>query len=130
MPLGRVILFAKDVASLGAYYRDVLGFEPKPTDLASDEWMLFDTGGAELALHRVPDPWNADIKIADPPDVRHGSPHKVVFFVDDVAETRDGLVARGAVVLDNEHLNPPGRLLRCDFVDVEGNIFQITGPDD
>jgi hypothetical protein len=24
--------------------------------------------------------------------------------------------------------NPPGELVRCDFVDVEGNVFQISGP--
>jgi catechol 2,3-dioxygenase-like lactoylglutathione lyase family enzyme len=130
MQLGRVILFAKDVPRLGAFYRHVLGVEPKPTEFPSDEWMLFDTGGAELALHRVPEPWNADIEIADPPDPRHGSPHKIVFVVDDVAAARDELAARGAVVLENEHLNPPGRLLRCDMLDLEGNVFQVTGRDD
>jgi catechol 2,3-dioxygenase-like lactoylglutathione lyase family enzyme len=128
MRLGRVILFAKDVARLGAFYRDVLGFAAVETGHEAAEWMLLETGGAELALHRVPDPWNAGIEITDPPSVRHASPHKPVFVVDDLRAIRDRLLARGVVALDTGPANPPGELLRCDFVDLEGNVFQISGP--
>ncbi len=92
--LGRVILFAKDVRRLGAFYQDVLGLSVIATDHDPDEWLLLDTGGAELALHRVPDPWNAGLEITDPPQPRHGSPHKAVFVVDDVVATREQLLAR------------------------------------
>jgi predicted enzyme related to lactoylglutathione lyase len=126
--LGRVILFAKDVPRLGAFYQDVVGFTAIATDRDPDEWLVLDTGGAELALHRVPDPWNAGVEIADPPEPRHGSPHKPVFVVDDIVATRERLLARGVVALDTGPVNPPGQLVRCDFVDAEGNIFQISGP--
>jgi catechol 2,3-dioxygenase-like lactoylglutathione lyase family enzyme len=130
MRLARVIMFAKDVARLGAFYTDVVGFSVVASEHDPREWLLLDTGGAELALHRVPDPWNGEIEITDPPAVRHGSPHKPVFVVDDVAETREQLVARGVVALDAGPVNPTGQLVRCDFVDVEGNVFQIAGPSD
>jgi catechol 2,3-dioxygenase-like lactoylglutathione lyase family enzyme len=129
MRLGRVILFAKDVSSLGAFYRDVLGLAAVETTHDPAEWTVLATGGAELALHRVPDPWNAELEITDPPAVRHGSPHKPVFVVDDLLATRDRLLACGVVALDTGPANPPGRLLRCDFVDPEGNVFQVSGPD-
>jgi catechol 2,3-dioxygenase-like lactoylglutathione lyase family enzyme len=128
MHLGRVILFAKDVSRLGDFYREVMGFAAVATEHDSDEWLLLDTGGAELALHRVPDPWNEAIEITDPPAVRHGSPHKPVFVVEDLVATRDRLLARGVVALDPGVVNPPGRLVRCDFVDAEGNVFQVSGP--
>jgi catechol 2,3-dioxygenase-like lactoylglutathione lyase family enzyme len=123
-----VILFAKDVRRLGAFYQEVLGLSAIATDHDPDEWLLLDTGGAELALHRVPDPWNAGLEVTDPPEPRHGSPHKPVFVVDDVVAAREHLLARGVVALDSGPENPPGRLVRCDFVDVEGNIFQVSGP--
>jgi catechol 2,3-dioxygenase-like lactoylglutathione lyase family enzyme len=125
-----VILFAKDVARLGAFYTDVVGFTAVETEHDPREWLLLDTGGVELALHRVPDPWNGEIEVTEPPAVRHGSPHKPVFVVDDVVATRERLLALGVVALDTGPVNPPGRLVRCDFVDVEGNVFQISGPAD
>lgn len=128
MRLGRVIPFAKDAPRLGAFYQDVLGLTAIATEHDPDEWVLLDTGGAELALHRVPDPGNAGIAITDPPEPRHGLPHKPVFVVDDVVATRERLLARGVVALDTGPVNPPGRLVRCDFVDVEGNTFQISSP--
>ncbi len=126
MKLSRAILFAKDATQLSAFYRDVLGLQELPSEHPPEEWRAFGTGGSELALHRIPAPWNADVEIDDPPTVRHSSPHKLVFVVDDVAKARDDLVGRGVKPLDHGRLNPPGELLRCDFVDPEGNVFQLA----
>ncbi len=128
LKLTRSILFAKDVTRLASFYRKALGLRELETEHPTEEWTLFDTGGAQLALHRIPDPWNADIEITDPPRVREGSPHKLVFEVDDMPKWRDALVAAGAISLDSERSNPPGEQLRHDFCDPEGNVFQISLP--
>ena len=116
------------VTSLARFYRKALGLRELETEHPAEEWTLFETGGAQLALHRIPDPWNADIEITDPPRVREGSPHKLVFEVDDIPKWRDALVADGAIAIDSERANPPSELLRHDFSDPKGNVFQITLP--
>ncbi len=122
----RSILFAKDVTRLARFYSEALELRELETEHPPEEWTLLDTGGAQLALHRIPDPWRADVEITDPPRVREGSPNKLVFQVDDIPKWRDALVARGAVAIDSTRANPPGELVRHDFADPEGNVFQIA----
>jgi catechol 2,3-dioxygenase-like lactoylglutathione lyase family enzyme len=129
--LSRVILFALDVPSLAAFYQQALGLRPLPSEHSPEEWADLGSGGARLALHRVPSPWRDDIDIADPPAVRHGSHHKPVFHVDNLAAACRELDAKGvlrAVAADRAD----DELVRCDFVDPEGNVFQLTsiGPAD
>ncbi len=122
----RSILFAKDVTKLARFYREALELRELETEHPPEEWTLFDTGGAQLALHRIPDPWNADIEITDPPRLREGGAIKLVFQVDDLPKWCEALVARGAIALDSTRSNPAGELVRSDFADLEGNVFQIA----
>ncbi len=125
--LCRVILFAKDMRRMTAFYRDVLGLAPRETDEPIAGWLVLQAGGCELALHQIPEPIAAGIEIDDPPQVRAGTPIKVCFTVDDVAKTWETLVARGV-----QMLTPPaveeGVMVRCDGVDPEGNVFQLFRP--
>ena len=76
MRLARSILFAKDVPRLTAFYRDMLQLEVHPSEYPPAEWTVLAAGGCELALHRVPDPWNARIEIASAPRPREDTPLK------------------------------------------------------
>ena len=51
---------------------------------------------------------------------------KLVFLVEDVAAARRMLHDQGVIEVHQEFLNPDGELLRCDFLDPEGNVLQIS----
>lgn len=122
----RSIVFVKDMAAMTAFYRDVLGLTPIPSEYPSEEWSAFDAGPVQFALHRIPDPWNAHVTIENPPAPRQSAPTKLVFVVEDLERSRDRLLAQGIQMSDNKNLNEPGQFVRCDFQDPEGNIFQLT----
>lgn len=120
------ILFARDMARMARFYRDVLGLTPVESEHSSEEWQAFDAGGGLFALHAIPSPYRERTAIADPPAPRYGSPHKPVFVVGDLRAAHDELVRKGVRPTDNRNLNPPGEFVRSDFIDPEGNIFQLT----
>jgi len=124
--LSRIILFALDVPKLAAFYQEALGLVPLESEHPSEEWMELEAGGARLAFHRIPSPWRDDLEIADSPEARHGSPHKPMFHVDDLEAACDELAARGVGRVGSDETQPPGVRVRCDFVDPEGNVFQLT----
>jgi len=108
--LARVILFAKDIASLAQFY-------------ASPEFISFDAGGCHLCLHQIPERHAREIRIDDPPRPRESTPLKVAFFADDVDARRAELIARGAHMGNVQRVGP---LALCDGIDPEGNVFQIS----
>jgi predicted enzyme related to lactoylglutathione lyase len=74
------------------------------------------TGGAVLAIHQA--------EAAGP----GGAPRidtwtKLCFHVDDVAAERVQFVARGVTARE---IHTYGAITFCDFVDPEGNVFQLT----
>jgi len=101
MKLARVILFARNMATMTAFYRDVLGL---PVKSEEEGWVEFDG----FALHRgAPKPGST----------------KLAFASKDVAKTREELVARGATM---GKVKDFGSLVLCDGQDSEGNLFQIS----
>ena len=101
MKLARVILFVRNMATMTAFYRDVLGL---PVKSEEQGWVEFDG----FALHRG----------ASKP----GST-KLAFGSKDVVQTREELIARGARM---GKLKDYGGLVLCDGKDPEGNLFQIS----
>lgn len=124
LTLFRTVLFVKDMLAMSIFYRDVLGLPA--VDEAADDWKVYSAGTIEIALHQIPQPWCDEIVISDPPAAREESPQKLVFVVHDLELCRDQLVGKGAHLVDNKFLNPPDQLLRCDFLDPEGNVFQLA----
>ena len=122
--LTRSIIFAKDMKKMTAFYRDVLGLVPQPGKYTPDEWLAFDAGSVQLALHKIPESGSVQVKLADPPNPRWSAPTKLVFFVEDLENARDALLALDVKMMDS--FNEPGEFVRCDFIDPEGNIFQLT----
>lgn len=84
LELRRIIVFAADLKSLGAFYRDVLGLTPKPTPDNPHTWLEFHAGACSIALRNG---GSSDLT---------GRPPKIVFHAADVKATRDALNARGA----------------------------------
>jgi hypothetical protein len=121
--LGRVILFAKDVRKLVAFYRDGLGVRAAPSDRDSPGFVTLDAGSCELCIHQISEPYASDVQIDDPPRAREGTPIKLAFLCEDVEALRAELEARGARM--GEVRSHPPRL-SCDGVDPEGNVFQLA----
>ena len=51
LELRRIIVFAADLKSLAAFYRDVLGLPEKPTPDDPRTWLEFHAGASSIALH-------------------------------------------------------------------------------
>ena len=123
--VGRVIIFAKEMAPMISFYRDVLGLTPLESEYPPEEWQRFGTGGeCELALHAISAPWRDGIEIGDPPEARRGAPSKVVLRVDALAPARDELSAKG-VSFVNEGLWSDSAI-QFDILDPEGNVVQLS----
>jgi len=107
LTLRRIVLFTPDMPRLTAFYRDVLGL---PLRVDEPGWKEFDAGGCGIALH------NGTSAVGK-------RPPKLNFWSEDVAATRDALVARGAKL--GKIMSRPG-LTRCEGKDPDGNHFQIS----
>ena len=122
-PLNRIIIFVGNVEKCAAFYHDVFGFKALPSD--DPGWIELDTGGCRLAFHKAHGPKGA----IDSPTGGAKNPHKIVFFAEDVAKTRDEIVARGiaaGVKVKMGEIKKFGKLAFCDGRDPEGHVFQIS----
>ena len=121
--LGRVMLYAKDLKKMVAFYRDILGFSVIPSRFDPEEFVVLDAGKAQLCLHQIPEVIARNINIGDPPEPRSQVPVKIMFVTEDVDGMRERLITRGTQMGLLQSYLP---LLYCDGHDPEGNIFQIT----
>lgn len=105
--LSRIILFTGNMASMTAFYRDVIGLV-----VLSEEpgWVELDAGGCSIALHE----WHGEAA---------EGPAKIVFYAADVVTARAELVARGAPMGE---IISFGQIDLCDGADPDGNAFQIS----
>ena len=107
LELKRVILFTRNMETMGRFYGEVLGL-----DLAGSEpgWREYRAGGCAIALHE------GESRIGN-------RPPKLAFFAADVAAARASLTRRGAKM---------GKIMStasfdlCDGKDPDGNAFQIS----
>jgi predicted enzyme related to lactoylglutathione lyase len=122
MRLKTAMLYVKDFAAMKAFYSAVFGSAPVNTQWA-DTWAVFQTGGADFALHAIPAQYAQEIEISAPPEPREDSPMKLIFTVDNVHAERARLEAIGAFPIQRSW-QQPGEA--CDVLDPEGNVFQIS----
>ncbi|MGS0894793.1 VOC family protein [Burkholderia stagnalis] len=122
LPMTRVILYVRSVASLKTFYRQY--FDLPVVEEIADEWVVLDAGAVELALHLVG------------PAFRHAAPArpeasnvKLVFSIDaDIATHRDRLARDGVTIRDLKRYDGFAYTM-YDGVDPEGNVFQVMQPD-
>jgi catechol 2,3-dioxygenase-like lactoylglutathione lyase family enzyme len=118
MKLRMAMIFAKDVERMTAFYRDGLGLSVVPEE-SSEGWVVFDAGGALLALHAIPPAIAQGIDISDPPQERSDTPIKLVFQTPELEKVCARLEKMGAKLL------PPRVSNARDALDPEGNILQL-----
>jgi predicted enzyme related to lactoylglutathione lyase len=121
--LHRTILFAKDIKRMAEFYHEALGL-PVLSDPKDTSWVELDLGGARLSLHAIPPRIARTISVTNPPRAREETPFKLVFEVEDVAQTRRHLSQRGATMFEPRP-SSSGPLGTCDGLDPEGNVFQL-----
>ncbi|HET7932339.1 MAG TPA: VOC family protein [Rhodanobacteraceae bacterium] len=121
-PAAGVVIYAKDVDRLGAFYAAVADCTQRRRDA---DFIVLQAGAFELVLVAVPAQLAARIEIPVPPRRREATPIKPVFFVPDIE------VARCRAAEHGGQLDPPDREWRfddwrvCDGCDPEGNVFQL-----
>jgi predicted enzyme related to lactoylglutathione lyase len=109
------------------FYRVVLSLEILET---GDGFCRLAGCGTELTLVQVPDHIAIGIQLEDPPRRRADTPIKLVFPVADIAAARALAGQMGG------RIDPPQEqwhwagTVRCDGVDPEGNVLQVSGPVD
>jgi predicted enzyme related to lactoylglutathione lyase len=112
LEIKRVILFVRDVPTVGAFYRDVLGLTEVESPDDPKEWLEFGAGACTIALH------HGGVQTKG-----RSKPPKIVFYSSDVAKTKAVLTAKGA------NLGPiqtTENFQFCDGRDPEGNHFQVS----
>lgn len=121
--IARIILFAKDMDAMLAFYEGILGLQRLETDDDSKDFVSLDAGGICLSLHKIPSRYAKNINITDPPVPRENTAMKVAFRVENIREFRETLLAQGVKM--HKVFESPS-LCFCDGTDPEGNIFQIS----
>jgi len=122
MQLGCAMLFVKDFARMREFYERLLQTSPVNTQW-TDSYALFNAGGAQFALHAIPEAAARGIEVSTPPRPREQGAFKLIYCVDDIAAESARLESLGVPLLHREWQNPEES---TDAVDPEGNVFQIT----
>ncbi|GAB4410830.1 MAG: glyoxalase/bleomycin resistance/dioxygenase family protein [Bryobacter sp.] len=115
------MLYVTDLLRMKEFYQQVLRAETINTEW-TDVWALFDTGGTQFSLHAIPPDIAKEIEILTPPLPRESNPVKLIFCAQNVAAERQRLEDLGVIVLQRPWQGDQ----ECDFVDPEGNVFQIA----
>jgi predicted enzyme related to lactoylglutathione lyase len=117
--LARLIIYVRDVTLLKAFYQRHFSLSTI-TEEIENEWVVFDAGGFELALHLA----GPAFRSPSPGD-HHGPNTKMVFTVATGLEAhRSALVAAGVTVHALKRYDGfPYSMY--DGADPEGNIFQV-----
>ncbi len=112
MNIGSVILFVKDMRTVTAFYRDIVGLLPdEEQPFPPHRFYRFETGQCKLCLHSASKP--------------NGGRQKVVFHVESVKAVHDALKAKG---LRLRPLKNSEEGLTCfDISDPESNRIQFWG---
>ena len=109
---------------MAEFYHEALGL-PLLSDVKDPSWVDLDVGGARLSLHAIPPRIARTINVTTPPRAREETPFKLVFEVEDVAQTRRQLSQRGATMFEPRP-SASGPMGTCEGLDPEGNVFQLV----
>jgi predicted enzyme related to lactoylglutathione lyase len=118
--MGALVIFARDVSRLAAFYESVLSLNP-----FEDSWggiRLLDDK-EEILIHPIPKAIAKTIDIQTPPRARENTAIKPVFNVVSLSACLEEVQRRGGVVTD-QTFSLDG-LTRHDVLDPEGNVVQL-----
>ncbi len=115
-----VLVYAKDLARLSAFYCHVLGGTVRAAD---HEHHVIDTAGTQIVVHAIPAVIAETFAVEVPPVLREDAAFKPFFTVPSLAAAREAAHQHGGGVFEEEWQGP-GFVVRNAF-DSEGNIFQL-----
>ena len=117
-----VIIFAKSLKKVSAFYRQTLGLAV--AEEASSH-VLLQGLGIELVIHAIPRKIAAQITITTPPAVREATPIKPAFLVADLEAVRAAAIATGGFLKPADGAWHIRGALVLDGWDPEGNVVQF-----
>lgn len=115
-----VLVYAKDLARLSAFYCHVLGGTVRVVD---HEHHVIDTADAQVVVHAIPAVIAETFTVEVPPVLREDAAFKPFFTVSSLAAAREAAHQHGGGVFEEEWQGP-GVVVRNAF-DCEGNVFQV-----
>jgi predicted enzyme related to lactoylglutathione lyase len=118
----RMVLYAKDLAILQAFYQGVFQLKVEQTEL---DHVVLGSSTSQLVIVQVPASIASTIHIADPPVRRTQTPVKLVFDVESISAVRGAVLnLRGGIdPAESEWIFQGHRV--CDGHDPEGNVVQF-----
>jgi hypothetical protein len=121
-PKPSVVVFAKDVERLAAFYGEVAAM----TVVASDKkHVVLDGEVFQVVVHDIPKKIAAKVVITKPPKVRDGFPIKMCVPVLSIATARKTAAKLGGRIGPKSEEWEARGFCACDGYDPEGNVFQV-----
>jgi len=117
-----LVVFAKSVKKLSAFYADALGLEVLES---ARSHQLLRGNGYEVVVHAIPPKIAREITIAKPPVLREDSAMKPSFVVPDLHTLRLAVVATGGWLKPDDTAWTIRDYKVLDGCDPEGNILQF-----
>jgi catechol 2,3-dioxygenase-like lactoylglutathione lyase family enzyme len=121
-PKPSAVVFAKDVAKLALFYREVLGMKEVHGDKSH---VVLDEGQFQLVLHGIPEEIAATFEITQPPEIREDMPIKLCLPVNSIEGARTRAARLGGKVGPKSKEWQARGFRACDGYDPEGNVFQV-----
>lgn len=117
--LRRIIIFGHHVDKLKSFYAENFNFAV--TEEVKDQWIVLNTGQAELAIHKT----GTEYEPEDGKGFSAESNTKLVFYTNDNIESiRQRFLDKGVTIGNIKSFEGIDSLF-CDGEDPEGNVFQI-----
>ena len=118
----RMVLYAKDLAILQAFYQGVFQLEVEQSEL---DHVVLRSSTLQLVIVQVPASIASMIHLADPPVRRTQTPVKLVFDVESTPAARGEVLNLGGGIdpTESEWIFKGHRV--CDGCDPEGNVVQF-----
>ncbi|MDM0020756.1 VOC family protein [Variovorax saccharolyticus] len=121
-PAPAAVIYAKDIARVGAFYAAVAGFEIEEAtadfiDLRAEGFQLFIVAPAPLIAQRI--------VVEQPPVRRENTPLKLVLSVSSLDDARREAALHGGSLVPADQAWTFQGLVHCDGIDPEGNVFQL-----
>ena len=117
-----LVVFAKSVKKLSAFYIRTLGLEVLES---ARSHQLLRGNGYEIVVHAIPAKYAREIQITKPPVLREDSAMKPSFVVPDLAALRLAVVATGGWLKPEEMAWTIRGHKVLDGCDPEGNVLQF-----
>lgn len=118
-----VLVYARDLARVAAFYRDVLTLAIQHAD---EDHQVLVSVDVEVTVHAIPEVIAATIEIASPPEARESTAIKPYFVVESLAAAREAAHRLGGAVFEEEWDGPGYRARNA--IDPEGNVLQLREP--